>query len=423
MKRKGLFSEVLFFVTFPMIIISIVIIIFSYNEFRQTMYRQNHAELKNIATTVLNTYDMIYPGDYTVSEKDGLIHIYKGDSEITGNYHYMDAIKEDTGIDTTIFYYNTRVVTTLYSDEGRMVGTYCSKIVEEEVLNSQKPHFYDSVKIKDEKYFAYYRPIFNSDGTCVGMMFAGKPTTDVDIQINKAILPTIIISIVGIIVMVFVGIYFMHVVVGYVIKLKEFMNSIANGNLSVKMDNHIINRTDEIGVMGSSAVKMQKAIKDVVEHDVLTRINNRRKGEQLLLQIISDSKEKGIKYAVAMGDIDHFKSVNDTYGHECGDIVLHDVARIMNRDIIGKGYVARWGGEEFLLIFENRTKEDAVIILNEMLNHVRENVIIYKDNKVNVTMTFGIVDGDNSKSSKEIVKAADDKLYKGKESGRNRIVE
>lgn len=423
MKKKGLFTEVILFVTIPVFIVSVLIVVLSYNKFRQTMYKQNQIELKNIATTVMNTYDMVYPGDYTLSKKGGKLHVYKGDSEITGNYQYVDSIKEDTGIDITIFYYNTRVVTSLYMNNKRMVGTYCSKIVEKEVLNGLKSQFYDSVKIKDEKFFAYYRPIYNSDGTCVGMMFAGKPTTQVDIEINKAIMPTVIISIIGICVMIFVACCFMRILIGYVVKLKEFMNSIANGDLSVDMDRHIVSRSDEIGVIGNAAVKMQKAIKDVVEHDVLTRINNRRKGEQLLNQIITDSRVKGIKYAVAMGDIDFFKNVNDTYGHECGDLVLREVARIMSNDIVGKGYVSRWGGEEFLLIFENRTKDDAVVVLNTILNHIREKEIIYKDLNVGVTMTFGVIEGDNSKSSKEIVKDADDKLYIGKKAGRNRIVD
>lgn len=124
---------------------------------------------------------------------------------------------------------------------------------------------------------------------------------------------------------------------------------------------------------------------------------------------------------MAIGDIDDFKHVNDTYGHECGDVVLKEISKLMKKSMLGKGFAARWGGEEFLLVFKGMDLDAASDVLSGFLGEVRKKEIPFNDQIVKVTMTFGIVTGDAERLER-IVSEADKKLYYGKNNGKNQIV-
>lgn len=151
--KKGLYSEILKITILPILLLGTVITILCVYRFTRTIYNQVEKELKDIALAVINTYDIMYPGDYVLTEKEGVIEVYKGDKLISGNHEYIDCLKEDTGIDITIFYYNTRILTTLHEDNKRMVGTSVSNIVEREVLEKQNARFYKSVDVGKEEFF------------------------------------------------------------------------------------------------------------------------------------------------------------------------------------------------------------------------------------------------------------------------------
>lgn len=123
-----------------------------------------------------------------------------------------------------------------------------------------------------------------------------------------------------------------------------------------------------------------------------------------------------------MCDIDYFKKVNDNYGHEAGDEVLKSVSGILKKHMTKDGFAIRWGGEEFILCFINDDESTTYKKLVSIMNEVRNLCVCYEDYKIKVTMTFGIAKGDVLKSVDEIIKIADDKLYSGKENGRNQIV-
>lgn len=201
------------------------------------------------------------------------------------------------------------------------------------------------------------------------------------------------------------------------------MGQIANGNLSTELDAEILKRNDEIGTMGRSAVEMQNSLRVYVEQDVLTKINNRRYGEKMLSKILRESQTNGVKFTVAIGDIDYFKKVNDTYGHECGDMVLKKVAFVLRKNMQSNGFAARWGGEEFLLVFYDCDLKKAVEILKNISEEINNMNMFYDGKEVSITMTFGVTQGDSSKKEHIIIKEADDRLYVGKKTGRNRIID
>ncbi|MBQ9606255.1 MAG: GGDEF domain-containing protein [Lachnospiraceae bacterium] len=160
-------------------------------------------------------------------------------------------------------------------------------------------------------------------------------------------------------------------------------------------------------------------LKQMAGIDPLTGLMNRRaigeKFEELL-------KGETQNVTVAMGDIDFFKKVNDTRGHDCGDYVLKTLASLFQDFMKDKGYVSRWGGEEFVFIFSEINGDDAYPMLEELRRKIEGMELEFFSHKFNITMTFGMEEYSPMFGSEEAIKKADEKLYMGKESGRNQVV-
>ncbi len=154
--------------------------------------------------------------------------------------------------------------------------------------------------------------------------------------------------------------------------------------------------------------------------DQLTGLYNRRRGQEFIEEI-KDSSFLG-SVSIVMGDIDFFKKVNDTYGHDAGDEVLKAIARTMQESCGKDAFLIRWGGEEFLMIFGGKNGDETLGIIENLRVHIMEHPIKVKDNEISVTMTFGLAEYDFSGDVQNTVKEADSKLYMGKERGRNRVV-
>ncbi len=154
--------------------------------------------------------------------------------------------------------------------------------------------------------------------------------------------------------------------------------------------------------------------------DQLTGLHNRRRALELLDEIKNSSYLGSV--TIVMGDIDFFKKVNDTYGHDVGDEVLKSIADTM-REVCGtRSFLTRWGGEEFLLIFIGKNGDETLADVESLRRRIMDNPIVVGDAKISITMTFGMAEYDFSGEVNATIKEADDKLYMGKEAGRNRVV-
>lgn len=154
--------------------------------------------------------------------------------------------------------------------------------------------------------------------------------------------------------------------------------------------------------------------------DPLTGLNNRRKTMEYMNQLISDSKVSSI--CVSICDIDFFKKVNDTYGHDIGDKVLKSLAQTMVSSLDSDCFVSRWGGEEFLIVFANANGDEAFIKLQELRNKISQLNFEVKDRSFKVTLTYGLAEYDFRSDVHDFIKEADNKLYLGKENGRDQVV-
>ena len=160
-------------------------------------------------------------------------------------------------------------------------------------------------------------------------------------------------------------------------------------------------------------------------HDPLTGLLNRGALELRLADIEREEAHSGqpIPYALLMMDIDHFKRVNDTYGHSVGDKVLREFARLMALQVRSGDFVARYGGEEFVVVLLDISATDAVRIAERIRDAIEHATLFDHDgNRVPITTSIGVACPESSQHSELTLRQADERLYYAKENGRNRVV-
>ena len=214
---------------------------------------------------------------------------------------------------------------------------------------------------------------------------------------------------------------FLHRLNKSIREIRNYSNAVAIEEFDVMFSDDILNRNDELQGIAQDMTKMKSRLQCVIEKDLLTKIYNRRAGEKRLSKYKDDYNSKGVPFSFAIGDIDFFKKVNDNYGHEAGDEVLKRIASIIDKNMKKYGFAARWGGEEFMLVFKGIHDTEAAHLLEGILTEIRVTSIQYHGILLGVTMTFGVVEY-KGEDLERTFRRADHKLYVGKERGRNRVV-
>lgn len=175
--------------------------------------------------------------------------------------------------------------------------------------------------------------------------------------------------------------------------------------------------------MEEKLIVYNEKLQHLASIDPLTKLSNRR-------YVAEYMKEKSKLYecgrynaiSIAIADIDFFKKINDAFGHECGDKVLEQLSKLFENYMKDIGIVGRWGGEEFLFVFINENGDEAYAHLMNIQQLVKKLEFQYNNEKFIVSLTYGLTEYDHNKSIEMIIKEADDKLYVGKQTGRNRVV-
>jgi diguanylate cyclase (GGDEF)-like protein len=156
--------------------------------------------------------------------------------------------------------------------------------------------------------------------------------------------------------------------------------------------------------------------------DPLTGLSNRRDvNEKIEAELVRFERNKN-PFSLILGDIDHFKKINDTFGHDAGDYVLVQVAQLMTQSIRRQDVVARWGGEEFLIFLPETNIAGGLKLAEDIRQKIEVEEFCFDQKNIAVTMSFGVCISEAKLPSKSLVKKADDCLYKAKETGRNKIV-
>lgn len=160
-------------------------------------------------------------------------------------------------------------------------------------------------------------------------------------------------------------------------------------------------------------------ILDLAHKDFLTGLFNRRYFYNNMEKYRRDFPLQN--FCVAMIDIDHFKKVNDTYGHDGGDLVIKNLANVLLDNIKGSDLVARFGGEEFCIVLKDITQEDAAKIFVKIRSVVASQVVKIRDHDVRYTVSIGVCMNDEELDIDELIDRADGALYRAKDGGRNRV--
>ena len=155
--------------------------------------------------------------------------------------------------------------------------------------------------------------------------------------------------------------------------------------------------------------------------DPLTSLANRR----ALLESINYEKFRIERshdtFSIIICDIDNYKDVNDTYGHNAGDFVLKEVSRLVEQTLRKQDLVGRWGGDEFLMILPQTAVKGGRILAENIRKKISDTKFEYREYHIHVSMSFGVAEFDAGSSLHECIKNADEALYRAKEKGKNTV--
>jgi len=182
------------------------------------------------------------------------------------------------------------------------------------------------------------------------------------------------------------------------------------------------NVTEQIG-LALWNIKLRKSLWNLSIRDPLTGLFNRRFMEEALEREFHRSKRQNISIGIIMLDLDHFKILNDTFGHEAGDTVLREMGQLLQKNIRGSDIACRYGGEEFLLIMPEASLQVTLDLAERVKEQVRKLNIVHANNPLcTITMSAGVAAyPDHGSTGEAVLHAADNALYKAKNSGRDRI--
>lgn len=179
-----------------------------------------------------------------------------------------------------------------------------------------------------------------------------------------------------------------------------------------------------ISVLKAQIRELQERLIKTTEEaksDFLTGLSSKRALEDEIMRMEAIFTRYGVEYSVCFFDIDHFKAINDTYGHDTGDVILAKVGEILNLKSREVDMIGRFGGEEFVALLPKTELKDAEIFAEKILDCVRQFQFIYKESKFNITMSCGVSVRSKCENAKDTLKRADELLYAAKNGGRDNV--
>ncbi len=202
---------------------------------------------------------------------------------------------------------------------------------------------------------------------------------------------------------------------------------VAEGDLDVRLP---VRRNDEIGfattVFNEMVAKLklsQAKLEQLATTDPLTGLNNRKRVMGVLRDLYAYYRRYEAEFSVLMLDVDHFKVVNDTYGHQAGDTVLKQVAELLNENLRNVDAAGRYGGEEFIVILAESGVDESIQAAERIRKAVASHTFIHEDQKIQIHISVGIGRiRKEDRDEQKVVGRADMALYRAKNEGRNRVV-
>lgn len=201
--------------------------------------------LESMAKTVKVTLDAMDTGDYAINESNELI---KGSLNVTGQQELFDTYAKESGNEITLFYGDTRIVTTIKNSEGNnIIGTKASDEVVQEVLKAGNTYTNYKLNINGKPYYAFYIPLKNSDGSVVGMLFVGKESSDINSFITSKVIIIAVCAVVMVIAFSILSFFITKIFASGIVLLEGALKNLERGELDIEINEKLLNRKDEVG--------------------------------------------------------------------------------------------------------------------------------------------------------------------------------
>ena len=347
-------SKMLTMSLFPLIILGLTTIIFGNARIKEVVTNNIENGLRGTAVAVRDAIDYADEGEYHV--EDGTL--YKGEFDVTNVTDMADHIQTSADTDITVFYGNTRYMTSILDAQGnRAIGTTASEEVARKVLDGQQEYFSSDANVNGAAYFGYYIPIIEN-GNSVGMVFAGMPQADAKAQINK------IISLIAGIMVLFVFLFSASTILVVksmakgLIRGASALEQVAAGKLNVELDSRSANRKDEIGQISRAVQKLKQDLTNVI-----TEIKDNSK------ELLGSSEVLNEKTSASMEHISQIEHAVDEIAQGAGSQAQETQSATEN--VISMGNMIEDTSKEITTLNENAKQiktlgQDAVTTIEEL---------------------------------------------------------
>ena len=277
-KGMGIRVRLITMTVLPALLIAVVLMFLANYSLSTGLNTEALGGLALLAQAVKGGYDNM-EGDYRLDENNNL---WKGDVNLSENSDMIDAYVEGLDVDVTIFYGKTRRVTSLLdaATGERIIGTDASDEVWD-IVRTGKIYETTNLTINNLPYAACYIPLEDNQGQVIGMVFAGQPSVEIQSYIGEKVRNFVIISVVMLLIAAVIGFYSSTVLAGCIVKAKNVILQVAEGDLSTKPDESILRRRDEIGDMGKSINSLVGKLNDIVSRFQVSAQNLLETGKTL----------------------------------------------------------------------------------------------------------------------------------------------
>lgn len=261
---KGIMMKILVMALGPLTVLAVSTAFYSARTIRTGMQDEAVKRLEDIVSGVNQSLEALGDGDYSL---DGEV-MYKGDINLQEKLPYFEKFAGDSGIDITLFYGDTRRVTTLIDQQTgeRMVGTQAADKVVAKVLEGGDEYVDKKLQLNGQPYFCCYRPLQNADGSTVGMIFAGEPSSGIEAYIQDEVIRITILNIVIILLGGILIISFSRKLSSAIKQEESIIRQLAEGNLNVRVDDKLKRRGDELGNIAKALDNLIAELSRILNH-------------------------------------------------------------------------------------------------------------------------------------------------------------
>ena len=279
-KNGKLVQKLIFAAIAAILGISVVLTIISSTNINNVYDEMVEEELKIGAEHLQSELNSVWDGDWEY--KDGLL--YKGGQNVMEEYEdLMDELSAKTGIEYALFYMDERVITTMEENGKKLVGFKANADRVTQVINGKQEYYAPKTSVagSNTKYFAFYAPMTQSDGTPAGMVFAGRGVDDVEARIRKIVLSMVILSLALAVVLSIVGVVIANKTSVKMRAIADELGSLSLGNLKLNIDENSVQRNDEIGLLADGAQKLSNKLGEVIRTTMDMSNELKRSGAEL----------------------------------------------------------------------------------------------------------------------------------------------